>query len=145
METVTLKYKATYYDHGQMRIEEYWLDGKLHNPNGIACRYWHRNGHIISEVSYKHGKLHNPNGVALRTWFDNGQIATEQYYLNNKFHNLNGVALKSWNPSGVMKIESYYINGVKLTKEEFENRNNPKPCDNKTVEVDGIKYKLKAI
>jgi len=34
----------------------------------------------------------------------------------------------------------YYINGKCLTKKEFDNRT--KSCENKIVEIEGVKYKL---
>ncbi len=36
--------------------------------------------------------------------------------------------------------KGYYINGKCLTKKEFNNRN--KSCENKIVEIEGVKYKL---
>jgi len=63
-------------------------------------------------------------------------------------HNENGLAYKFWYKNRQIESE-YWLDGKELTKEQFDNinkpRNNPKPCNNKTVEVDGVKYKLTAI
>jgi len=117
MKTVTLEYKQTYHENGKIYSEAYYLDGKLHNPNGIA---W-------------------------KAWLNNGQLISESYWLNGKLHNENGIALVEWYRAGNIYQKEYWINGKELTKKEFDNRNKPKPCDNKTVEVDGVKYKLTAI
>jgi len=117
MKTVTLEYKLTYHDNGQIKEEAYSLDGQFHNPNGIAFKSWH----------------------------SNGQISIEEHYLNGKMHNPNGIAYQSWDVNGNIKCANYWIDGKALSKDKFNNRNSPKPCDNKTVEVDGVKYKLTAI
>jgi len=116
MKTVTLECKQKFYGNGQIYLESYYLDGKLHNPNGVARKFWYENGQIESEGYFIDGKRHNPNGIAYKNWYKDGQI---------------------WS-------ESYYLDGKDLTKEEFDNIKS-KPCNNKTVEVDGVKYKLKAI
>jgi len=115
MRTVKGEYIVEYYDNGNIRNEQYRLNGELHNKNGIALKSWHENGNICREEYRLNGKLHNPNGIAYKSWFENGNI---------------------W-------AEEYYINGKKLSKEQFDNRNNS--CNNKIVEIDGKKYKLKEI
>jgi len=144
MKTVTLECKLTYRSNGQIQAEVYLLGGKLHNPNGVALKYWYENGQIETEQYWIDGKRHNQNGVAYKYWYENGKIYSEGYWIDGKYHNPNGIAYKSWYDNGQIQSEDYYINGVKLTKEEFDNIK-PKPCNNKTVEVDGVKYKLTAI
>jgi len=116
VDTVTLECKQVFYDNGQIRVEQYKSNGQFHNPNGVAYRSWHENGQKKSEGYWLDGELHNFNGVAMRICLKNGEIF----------------------------IEQYWVNGIQLTKEQFDHRNS-KPCNNKTVEVDGVKYKLKAI
>ena len=42
--------------------------------------------------------------------------------------------------------KSWYLHGKKLTEEEFKLKTRVRQtCDGKTVEVDGVKYKLVAI
>jgi len=115
MRTVKGEYIVEYYDNGNICREEYWLNGKLHRENGIAYKSWFDNGNICREEYFSNGKLHRENGIAFKGWFENGNICSEEYYINGKF----------------------------LTKEQFDNRNNS--CNNKIVEIDGKKYKLKEI
>ena len=101
-----------YYSNGQLLSEEYLINGKFHNPNGPAYRYWHSNGQLKYEQYLIKGGFHNPNGPAYRRWYSNGQLA----------------------------YESYYIDGKELTKEKFENRN--QSCNGKVIKIEGKKYKL---
>jgi len=76
------------------------------------------------------GKLHREDGPAVE--WANGD---KSYYLNGKLHREDGPALED-----VDGYKSYSINGEYLTQEEFNNRN--KSCENKIVEIEGVKYKL---
>ena len=49
---------------------------------------------------------------------------------------------ESWEKTGLF-YQNYFINGKKLSKEEFEARNNP--CNGKVISIEGKKYKLQAI
>ena len=118
MKTVKAEVTWTYYKNGQLRSEEYRIDGKNHNENGPAYR----------------------------SWYDNGKLRSESYYINGKLHNENGPAYKYWYKNGQLMSESYYIDGKKLTKEEFDKRNTIScSCEGKVVEIDGKKYQLKEI
>ena len=50
---------------------------------------------------------------------------------NNMIHYKSSSGLESWNDS----------NGIQITKEQFD-LNQKVSCENKVVEIDGIKYKL---
>jgi len=99
MKNVTLECKQTFYGNGQIQSEEYCIDGNLHNPNGVARKYWYEDGQIEEESYWIDGNLHNPNGIACKDWYEDGQIYSEAYYLD----------------------------GNELTKEEFDHIN-PKSC-----------------
>jgi len=77
------------------------------------------NGQIEYEEYYLNNKLHNPEGPAFKSWYDNGQIKYEEYYLNGKRHNSDGPAYKCWYDNGQIEYEEYWLNGTLLTKEEF--------------------------
>jgi len=143
--TVTLKCQFTYLKNGQKNMEEYTLNGKRHNSNGYALRSWNTNGVLWLEKHYLYGQSHNSNGVAHTEWFNNGQLRSQIYIVNGKLHNPNGVARRLWHKNGEVLSEQYYLDDEYLSKEEFNNRNKVKSCDDKVVEVDGVKYKLKAI
>ena len=110
----------------------------------VKSEYYYENGNKYIEEYRLNGELHNPNGIAYKNWYRNGNICTEAYILNDKYHRENGIALKRWYSNGNKWSESYWINGKYLTKEEFENRNNSS-CSGKVVEIDGKKYKLNEI
>ena len=76
------------------------------------------------------GKLHREDGPAVEC--SNGY---KSYYINGKYHREDGPAVEWANGT-----KYYYINGKCLTKKEIDNRN--KSCENKIVEIEGVKYKL---
>jgi len=59
------------------------------------------------------------------------------WYVNGKLHRADGPAIESANG-----IKEWYLNDVELTESEFLNRTKKAPCENKVVEIDGVKYKL---
>jgi len=79
------------------------------------------------------GKLHREDGPAVE--YANGD---KSYYINDKFHREDGPAVEWANGD-----KAYYINGKYLTEKDFNNRN--KSCENKIVEIEGIKYKLSKV
>lgn len=64
-------------------VEEFWVHGKRHNPNGPAYRQW-KSGILISEFYYIRDKLHNPNGPAIRRWDDSGKLICEEFWIRGK-------------------------------------------------------------
>ena len=71
------------------------------------------------------------------TFKDNTSVEiTNNYFTefdsnNNMIHYKSSSGLESWNDS----------NGIQITKEQFD-LNQKVSCENKVVEIDGIKYKL---
>ena len=61
---------------------------------------------------------------------------TKEWYLNGKRHREDGPAIE-----GTDGTKYWYLNGKYLTEEQF-NKKMKKPCENKVVEIDGVKYKL---
>jgi hypothetical protein len=59
------------------------------------------------------------------------------WYLNGKLHRTDGPAIEHSDGD-----KEWYLNGIELTEEEFNERTNPCTINNKTVEIDGTKYKL---
>ena len=58
------------------------------------------------------------------------------WYLNGKLHREDGPAIEYSNGH-----KEWFLNGKCLTEAQF-NEKMKKPCENKVVEIDGIKYKL---
>ena len=83
---------------------------------------------------YVNGKLHREDGPALE-----GVIGNE-WYVNGDLHREDGPAIE-W----FTGYKEWHINGEQLTEQEFLSRKQGNPCDGKIVEIDGVKYKLKAL
>ena len=80
---------------------------------------------------YLNGKRHREDGPAVE--YADG---TKFWYLNDKFHREDGPAIERADGD-----KSWYLNDKRLTEEQF-NKKMKKPCENKVVEIDGVKYKL---
>ncbi len=66
--------------------------------------------------------------------YENG---TRYWYQNDKLHRLDGPAVEY--ADGTPK---WWINGKQFTEEEFNQQTKKSTYENKTVIIDGIKYKL---
>jgi len=108
--------------------KEYYINGKLHREDGPAVEC--ANGY---KEYYINNKLHREDGPAVER-----ADGTKTYYINGKIHRENGPAVERADG-----VNSYYINGEELAEEEFNNRN--KSCENKVIEIDGVKYKLEKL
>ena len=100
--------------------ERYYLNGKLHNPNGPAIKEYHDNGQLAYEEYYINNLRHNPNGPAFRSWFDSGNISFESYWINGERHRTDGPAIKEWYNTGRVSSTEYWLNGYYCTKKQFD-------------------------
>ena len=80
---------------------------------------------------YLNDKVHREDGPAIE--YANG---TKYWYLNDKYHREDGPAIEWANGA-----KEWFLNDKHLTEKQF-NEKMKKPCENKVVEIDGIKYKL---
>ena len=104
---------------------------QLHRIDGPAVEF--ANG---SKIWCQNGKTHRTDGPAED--FANGD---KHWYQNGKLHRTDGPALEYVNGS-----KFWYIEGNELTEAEFLNRTMAKAlCEDKVVEVDGVRYKLVAV
>ena len=109
----------------------WYVENKLHRLDGPACEW--ADG---DKEWWVKGKFHRLDGPAIE--YTNGH---KSWYVNGKFHRLDGPAIEHADGYKV-----WYVNGKLMSEEEFNAYIKPKPtCENKVVEVDGIKYKLTAI
>jgi len=74
MKTIKAEVKWTYHDNGQLASEKYWIDGKYHNPNGPAGKYWYDNGQLASEEYWIDGKRLSKEQFENRNVTCNGKI-----------------------------------------------------------------------
>ena len=68
----------------------------------------------------------------VKVWSD----GAKQWFLNGERHREDGPAYEHANGD-----KFWFLNGKLLTEEQF-NKKMKKPCENKVVEIDGVKYKL---
>jgi hypothetical protein len=61
------------------------------------------------------------------------------WYLNGKLHREDGPAIERSNGD-----KHWFLNGNLLSEAEF-NQRTKNPCNNKVVEIDGIKYRLTVV
>ena len=109
-----------------------------------GTRFWYQNdklqrldGPAVENASgyrswYQNGQRHRVDGPAVenasgyRFWYQNGQL-----------HRTDGPAIE--NASG---YREWWIEDKKLTEEEFNQQTKKNTCEDKTVIIDGIAYKL---
>ena len=80
---------------------------------------------------YLNGNVHREDGPAIE-W----SSGSKEWWLMGKRHREDGPAIEL--PDG---DKAWYLMGKQLSETEF-NRQTKKPCNNKIVEIDGIKYRL---
>jgi hypothetical protein len=118
-----IEYKVKVYANGS----KFWhLNGKYHREDGPAIEY--TDG---TKFWYLNGKFHREDGPAAE--YANGD---KSWFLNGKRHREDGPAIEYADGE-----KEWFRNGKELTEKQF-NKKMKKPCENKVVEIDGIKYKL---
>ena len=118
-----IEYKVKVYANGS----KFWyLNGKSHREDGPA--YEGANG---TKWWYINGKHHREDGPAIE-----GASGDKFWYLNDELHREDGPAVEYADGD-----KFWYLNDKYLTEKEV-NKKVKKPCENKVVEIDGIKYKL---
>jgi len=84
---------------------------------------------------YKLGtnQLHRTDGPAIER-----ADGSKSWWLNDKLHREDAPAIENADGS-----KFWYLHGKNLTEAEFNQKMNS--CDGKTVEIDGVKYKLSKV
>ena len=112
----------------------------------------HANG---TRIWYQNDKLHRLDGPAVewsngtREWYQNGQLhrldgpavewsnGTREWWQHGKLHRTDGPAIE-WADGN----RQWWIKGKELTEKEFNQQTQKPTCENKTVTINGITYKL---
>jgi antitoxin component YwqK of YwqJK toxin-antitoxin module len=110
-----------WYKSGQIKYEEYYINGKLHNVDGPAARRWYESGQIRLEEYSSKDRLHNYYGPARREWYRSGQIKCRVHCENGRPYNIKGPAYCRWDKSGKIIEECYYLIGKKVDKDKWRN------------------------
>ena len=101
-----------YYENGNIKSEEYYIDGERHREDGPTQISYYSDG-LISEVSYfLNGIRHRDQAPAIQTFYNNGKKSSELYYINNRLHREDGPAIAYWYEDGSLNSEEYHINGL---------------------------------
>ena len=108
----------TYYPNGKKELVAYLNKNNngYHNYNGPARQEWYENGQKKTEEYWINGKRHRLDGPAVQKWYDNGQKESSRYIINDKFHREDGTAIQFWYKNGQKQSEHYYINGIIYTR-----------------------------
>ena len=119
---MTIKYEVHVYDNG---IKHWYLNDQLHRTDGPAVEW--ADG---SKFWYLNDQLHREDGPAIE-WADGGKF----WWLNGQLHRTDGPAVVAVADGN----KEWWLNGQELTEEQFNARLD------KTIEIDGVKYKLTRI
>jgi hypothetical protein len=104
--------------------KRWYLNDQLHREDGPAVEY--ADG---SKLWYLNGQCHREDGPAIEA------SGSKLWHLNGKRHREDGPAVE-----GADGGKEWWLNGQELTEAEFNARQ--KSCLGKTIEIDGVKYKL---
>jgi len=110
-------------------------------------KFWYQNGncHRIDGPAvecasgfkfwYQNGKYHRIDGPAIE--YVNG---TKHWFQNGKYHRIDGPAIEYVNGD-----KYWYLDGECYTEHDYNTeiaKRNANTCEDRLVEIDGIKYKL---
>lgn len=85
-----------YFEDKSIRTEEWFFKGNHHRIGGPADTQFYRPGVLKYKIWYKDGKMHNSNGPASIEYYDNGNVEAIEWYKDGKKHNENGPAIQSY-------------------------------------------------
>ena len=110
----------------------WYQNGKLHRVDGPAAIYA-----CGSQYWYLNGKRHRVDGPAAIN-----ESGTQFWYQNGELHCADGPAVIYASGN-----QFWYLNDKKLSETEHAAAvaKTQSPCDGKTVEIDGKKYRLTAV
>ena len=119
----------------EVRVEEdgiiYWYqNSRYHRADGPAVQY-----PTGTKEWYQNGQRHRESAPAIER-----ADGTKGWYQNNQLHRTDGPAVEYADGR-----KYWYIKGIQLAEQEFNKKMNPPTCNGKTVEIDGVRYKLSII
>jgi len=120
-------YEVRVYANGD---KHWYQNGKHHRIDGPAIEYV--NG---DKYWYQNGKHYRIDGPAVE--YANGE---KHWYQNGKHHRIDGPAVEYANGD-----KSWYLDGVEYFEHDHNNeiaKRNGNSCENRLVEIEGVKYKL---
>src|SRR5450631_2156083 len=81
-------------------------------------KYCYESGQIKQEQYFLNGIMHRVGGPADLHYYESGQIAREYYFINSEYHRFDGPAIIYYDKFGQITVGEYFINDILL--ENFE-------------------------
>ena len=110
-----------YYENGNKKYDNYYIEGKLHREDGPALELYYENGNKLYDAYYINGKQHRENGPARIQYYENGNIEFVTYFKHGICHREDGPAGIWYDEDGNEKRVEYYINGEKCDADYIKN------------------------
>ena len=97
-----------------------------------------KDGSVEREWFYKQGQFHREGDRPALVWYrEDGSVKSEYFYKQGHFHREGDhPAMILYREDGSVKLEEFWKRGQRYTL------NKAKPCEGKTVVIDGVKYVL---
>jgi antitoxin component YwqK of YwqJK toxin-antitoxin module len=77
--------KETFYPNGNVRFQEWRLNGKYHNEESPAYISYYENGNIAYQDWYLDGNCHNEEGPARISYYEDGKVEFREWFLDGKY------------------------------------------------------------
>jgi len=95
-------------------------------------------GTVLREEFFKENQRHREGDRPAEVWYrDDGTVAREEFWKENDLHReVDRPAVVWYRADGSVEWERFWKEGQEYTPSKA------KPCEGKTVEIDGVKYIL---
>jgi len=104
--------KKEYYNTGELKSEQWLVDGVLHRVDGPAIIiYYQGNGGKRYECWRRNNKNHRVGGPAFTWYYGDEKPEQEQWYVNGIHHRIDGPANVYYYFDGKINHKLWYING----------------------------------
>lgn len=102
---------SAYRKSGKIKLENYFCEHKYHREDGPSLIRYHKNGKIKQEIWYTHDMKGRKDNPSNIKYFKSGQIKQEIWYENNVVHKIQGAAIVRYYKTGRIRTERYYVDG----------------------------------
>jgi antitoxin component YwqK of YwqJK toxin-antitoxin module len=103
-----LEIKETYFENGNLRSRECFLEGELHRLDGPAYEGFYLDGILLFREWRQNGLLHRLDGPACQEFYKNGALSLHVWYVNNSKHRLNEPAYEAFSEHGKLISRQWY-------------------------------------
>jgi antitoxin component YwqK of YwqJK toxin-antitoxin module len=78
------KLQETFYLNWNIKFQEWFLKGKLHNEDGPAKIEYYESGAVRGQDWLLNGKWHNEEGPAWISYYENGKVKCKEWWFEDK-------------------------------------------------------------